>query len=284
MMLSRLSLCIFVMLCLLLPVPVAAYEFTALRLKDGESMPLAETVEDLAKARIVYVGESHGNLSHHLAQLAVVQALHKAGVPVAVGLEMLPRVEQQAINRYIAKDMGEGEFVSIFNRTWNNWPAYRPIFDWCRENEVAMVGLNVPRAITRKVARQGFESLTQEELGMLPPIACVVHPEYEAFLRRVLGAHGQDEEQFQHFCEAQLVWDTAMAVHALDWLKEHPGTVMVVLTGSVHAWRPAMPTQAEKADPTLVQRVFLPEIEGRLEADELSAEDGDYLIQGLDQP
>lgn len=270
------------MICLAAPMPAMAYEFTLWRAKDGESMSLAEALPDLRQARMIYVGESHGNLSHHLAQLEVVKTLKDAGLSVAVGLEMLPRKEQQALNDYLSSTLPENEFVRVFNRSWNNWAAYRALFDWCREHEVPMVGLNVPRAITRKVARQGFESLTPAELGMLPPIACVVHPEYEAFLRRVLGAHGQSEEQFQHFCEAQLVWDTAMAVHALNWLEERPNTTMVVMTGSVHAWRPAMPAQALKANPSLEQRVLLPEVPGRLDTELLDAEDCDYLIQGVD--
>jgi hypothetical protein len=84
-----------------------------------------------------------------------------------------------------------------------------------------MVGLNVPRSITRKVAQNGFESLTPEEIGKLPPIVCRVDREYEEFLRRVLGSHGS-ESGFRRFCEAQLVWDTAMAIYALEYLKSIP--------------------------------------------------------------
>lgn len=264
----------------LLPSSGLAQDLRLLDLASRRETTLAQALPALAQARLVHVGESHGTLSHHLAQLEVVKALKAAGVKVVVGLEMLPRGEQAALDRYLAKAMKEQEFVKTFEQSWSDWPAYRPVFDWCRENGVAMFGLNVPRSITRKVAREGFASLTKEELGLLPPIACQVHPSYEAFLRRVLGAHdkNQDDAQFQRFCEAQLVWDTAMAVHALDVLATRPQAAMVVMTGSVHAWRPALPSQVRKLRPEIAQQVILPLVPGRLEPDSLTAEDADWLL------
>ena len=38
---------------------------------------------------------------------------------------------------------------------------------------------------------------------------------YRAFIRSILGAHAGSPESFERFCEAQLVWDTAMAINAV---------------------------------------------------------------------
>ncbi len=260
------------------------WRFTLWDVAAGQELSIADAVPDLASARLVYAGESHDEFLHHLAQLEVIRALHRAGHDIAVGLEMFERREQEALDKWTAKELEERAFMSVFRRNWGQmWPLYRGIFMYCRENGIPMVGLNVPRSVTRKVAREGFESLTEEEIGMLPPIACNVTPEYEAFLRRVVGAHGQDEGEFQRFCEAQLVWDTAMAVHAMDYLEERPETTMVVLTGSVHAWRPAMPLQVWRQKPSTAQRIILPRIEGRLDRDSVDVEDCDYLMLGVEE-
>jgi hypothetical protein len=67
-----------------------------------------------------------------------------------------------------------------FARNWSqDWHLYRDIFLYCRERSIPLVGLNVPRSITRKVARNGFESLNSEEIGKLPPIVCRVDRDYE---------------------------------------------------------------------------------------------------------
>ncbi|MFW5734142.1 MAG: ChaN family lipoprotein [Oceanidesulfovibrio sp.] len=260
------------------------WRFMLRQMEHGGEMSIAEAVPDLAASRLVYVGETHDEFSHHLAQLEIIRALHRAGHDIAVGLEMFERREQKALNDWIAGGIDEREFMRAFRRNWGElWPMYRSIFFFCRENSIPMVGLNVPRSVTRKVAREGFEALTEEELGMLPPIACNVSPQYEAFLRRVIGAHGREDAEFERFCEAQLVWDTAMAVHAMDYLEGRPEATMVVLTGTVHAWKPAMPTQVWKLEPETAQRIVLPRIEGRLDEDTVGVDDCDYLILGAEE-
>ncbi|MGD9331732.1 MAG: ChaN family lipoprotein, partial [Desulfobacterales bacterium] len=199
---------------------------------------------------IVYVGEFHDNAAHHAAQLAVIQSLDKRQRPLAVGLEMFQHIEQSILDAWVAQALSEEEMRRAFARNWgNDWHLYRDIFIYCRKRSIPMIGLNVPRSITRKVAKSGFESLTPEEIGKLPPIVCRVDREYEEFLRRVLGSHGS-ESNFRRFCEAQLVWDTAMAIYTLEYLKNHPAHTVVVLTGMIHAWKKAAPEQAarENAD------------------------------------
>jgi uncharacterized iron-regulated protein len=153
---------------------------------------------------------------------------------------------------------------------------------YCRERNIPMIGLNVPRSITRKVAQNGFESLTPEEIGKLPPIVCRVDREYEEFLRRVLGSHGS-ESGFRRFCEAQLVWDTAMAIYALEYLKNHPARTVVVLCGMIHAWKKAAPEQATRENAEVEQAVIQPAVKGRWTPGSVSKEDADYLILGLEE-
>ncbi len=257
-------------------------------LSKGRELTLNKALPDLAAPGLVYAGESHGSMEHHETQLAVIQALTAYGARVAVGLEMLQHAHQQHLDRWVAGKLPERDMREIFMQDWGyDWQLYRPIFIYCRERELPMVALNVPRSITRKVAREGFISLTDKELGQLPPISCNVHPAYESFLRRVLGGHGDeahggehlDEQNFTRFCEAQLVWDTAMAIYALRFLQEHPEQTMVALCGSVHAWKLAMPSQAARLAPKLRQRVLLPFVPGRLTPQQLTREDADYVVQ-----
>lgn len=255
-----------------------------LRLADlaaGREVSLAEALPTLAAADVILVGESHGTRRHHEAQLAVIRALHEAGDPVCVGLEMFQRREQAVLDLWVAGGMGEDEMQAAFLRNWGvEWPAYRDVFLYCRDMRIPMAGLNVPREITRKVARQGFASLTPEEIGLLPPIACSVDPKYEAFLRNFTGSDGH-QGVFDRFCEAQLVWDAGMAAHALDFLRAHPGRTMVVMTGSVHAWKPAMPDQLRRLAPQAGLLSLLPQGSSRKDGTEPDTLDADYLMLGM---
>jgi len=258
--------------------PPAPEELLLYDLQQGRTVSLEQILPDLAPPGLVHAGESHGSVAHHQAQLAVVQALEQGGADVAVGLEMIRHAHQQALDDWVAGRLPEREMQELFMLDWGyEWPLYRPIFIHCRDEGLPMVALNVPRSITRKVAREGFMALTDEELGQLPPISCQVHPEYENFLRAVLGdhAHGQS---FTRFCEAQLVWDTAMAIYALEHLERHPDRTMVLLCGSVHAWKFAIPSQAARLQPGVRQRVLLPFVPERLTPEMLTSQDADYVM------
>ncbi|WP_419658085.1 conserved uncharacterized protein, DUF399 [Desulfosarcina variabilis str. Montpellier] len=243
---------------------------------------LDQAAGKLPSPGIVYVGEFHDNAAHHAAQLAVIQSLDKRKRPLAVGLEMFQHIEQSILDAWIARALSEAEMRRAFARNWSeDWGLYRDIFLYCRDRRIPMIGLNVPRSITRKVARNGFESLTPEEIGKLPPIVCRVDREYEEFLRHVLGSHGS-ESGFRRFCEAQLVWDTAMAVYALEHLKNHPERTVVVLCGMIHAWKKAAPEQAARENAGVEQAVIQPSLKGRWTPGSVSKQDADYLILGLE--
>jgi uncharacterized iron-regulated protein len=258
-----------------------AAEITIWDVAGKAEISLEQAAEKFPTPGIVYVGEFHDNAAHHAGQLAVIQSLDKRKRPLAVGLEMFQHIEQSILDAWVAKALSEEEMRRAFARNWSqDWHLYRDIFLYCRDRRIPMVGLNVPRSITRKVAQNGFASLTPEEIGKLPPIVCRVDREYEDFLRRVLGSHGS-ESGFRRFCEAQLVWDTAMAIYALAYLNDHPERTVVVLCGMIHAWKKAAPEQAARENADVEQAVIQPAVKGRWTPGSVSEEDADYLILGL---
>jgi uncharacterized iron-regulated protein len=253
----------------------------AVRLFDlGQNRLIAEeeALQSLQSARIVLVGEHHNNAAHHLAQLAVIQTLHQAGRKVAVGLEMFRRDSQKALDRWVAGHTSETRFKPIYLDNWNfGWDLYAPIFTFAKENRIPLVGLNVSRTITAQVAYHGFESLQQDQKGALEGITCNVSPRYRDFIGKAYGAHGHGKMNFERFCEAQLVWDTAMAVYAIEYLEKHPDTTMVLLAGSGHVRKPGIPFQIAKRTPWPYV-VVMPETKGALDAESLTAKDADFIV------
>lgn len=256
-------------------------ETKAVRLYDLRQQDVvtdAAAIERLKAARIVLVGEHHNNPDHHQAQLKVIRTLHNSGRKIAVGLEMFRKDSQDALDRWIAGKTSEAHFIPIFLDNWNfDWKLYRPIFDYARENRIPMVGLNVAREITAQVAYKGFASLNEAQKGTLEGITCNVTPQYRAFISQAYGAHGHGNMNFNRFCEAQLVWDTAMAVYAIDYLEQQPDRVMVILAGSGHARKLGIPTQLAKRTHWPVA-VVLPETKGVFEAASISADNADFII------
>jgi uncharacterized iron-regulated protein len=243
-----------------------------------EEYTLGAAVPKLRNQRIVFVGEYHTVKSHHEAQLKVIRALHESGIKVAVGLEMFRADSQELIDRWVQGAMQEKEFQRVYYDNWNYpWTQYSMIFHYCREMGIPMVGLNVPRAITRQVARGGFQSLSPKQKGKLPNVVCRVDKEYMDFIRKAFGAHAHGQLNFTYFCEAQLVWDKVMAIHALEYLKKEPERVMVVLAGTGHAWKMGIPTQIKQRS-KLAYSVILPMVPEIIEPGRTSVEDADYII------
>ena len=247
-------------------------------LQNSKEMLMSEVISVLKKNRIILVGEQHTNLDHHFAQLNVVQSLSEAGVRVAIGLEMFRKDSQPALDRWVAGNIGENEFIEIYYDNWNYpWSAYRMIFEYAREEKIPMIGLNVPRDITRQVSQKGFSSLSEDQKGQLANVSCRVDEEYMNYIKKAFSGHGHGKLNFTYFCEAQLVWDTAMAVHAIEYLGKNPDAVVVLLAGAGHVQKGAVPRQIRNRS-EIPHAVILPKIEGIIDRKTVSNKDADYIM------
>jgi uncharacterized iron-regulated protein len=245
-------------------------------------LTLADIAPQLIDKRIVLVGEHHPDASHHRAQLRVIQALAAAGGRVAVGLEMFRKDSQAALDRWSRGEMSTDEFKKVYAENWNYpWEAYEMIFEYARAERLPMIGLNVPPGVTRQVARGGFQSLSAEQRGLLSDVTCSIDEDYMRYIRSAYGAHSHGTVNFTYFCEAQMVWDAAMAARSLDYLESNPEATVVILTGVGHAQKGAVPRQVRLRS-AVPATVLLPEVPGSLEAGTVGPEDADYLLLDLE--
>jgi uncharacterized iron-regulated protein len=249
------------------------------RISDGRQASLSELAPLLKQNRIVIVGEHHSNADHHRAQVRVIETLVAASARVAIGLEMFRSDSQKELDRWVDGDLQTADFEKIYYDNWTfPWEKYREIFEYARDRQVPLVGLNVSREITAQVARKGFKSLSEEQRGKLADVTCLVDEDYENYIRQAFGAHAHGKLNFTYFCEAQLVWDSIMAVNAIDYLKAHPDTILVLLTGVGHAQKGAIPRQISSRS-NLPHLVFLPEVAGSITLETITVDDADYLLK-----
>ncbi|MGE5894178.1 MAG: ChaN family lipoprotein [bacterium] len=247
-----------------------------IKIGDGErSFP--DMIDDIGSSRAVFIGESHDNRSHHQTQLDIIKALHEKSIPFAVGLEMFTAKDQKSLDAWVSGNLSEDDFMPVFSRNWGaGWGLYRDIFLYAREHRIPLTGLNVPKGITKKVGENGFQSLTKEERAKLPPgITCELDPRYMNFIKLVFHFKKSNEKSFNNFCEAQVLWDQAMAWHLSQYLEKNPALSAVVLTGTIHAWKFGIPRQLGRFI-SVPSRVVLQEVPGL--HSRIAGEDADYLI------
>lgn len=247
-----------------------------LSVKEKFEVTREALLEDLRSVQVIFMGELHNHAGHHAAQLSIIDALDDDPAPLGIGLEMFRRDSQEDLDVWTANKMPLLQFLDVYEDNWSMWPYYKDIFLHARNEEVKMIGLNIPRSITRKVAKNGFQSLSTEEQFLLGNVQCEVDQTYENYIRQAMGGHGGHGQVFLYFCEAQLLWDTMMARNLIDFLKENPDYRVVVLAGSAHSWKFGIPRQlAEQSD--ISYRVILPEIKGRADRDNVTEDIADYL-------
>jgi uncharacterized iron-regulated protein len=257
-----------------------AEKINVFRVSDRKAVTFEKMVDEIKKSNLLFVGESHNIAAHHKLQLDVIKRLNELKVPLAVGFEMFTAESQAALNRWTSGTISTDDFIKIYYKNWNfPWPLYKDILLYVRDNKIPSIGLNLLPEITRKVARGGFSSLTKEELKKLPPeTGCVVSERYIYFIRRAYSMHGHEGTQFIYFCEAQLLWDQVMARNLLEFHKNNPEKVIVVLTGNGHAWKGGIPEQVRKLSEKTSLIVLLPEVIGNIDADTVTIEDADYIL------
>ena len=212
-----------------------------IRIRDGSEVTAKEIISEVQRPTVVFVGEFHDNSAHHRMQLDIIKALHATGRPMAIGLEMFTVQSQAALDAWVAGRMSTWEFKSVYKSNWKNlsWGLYKNIFFYARDNNIPLVGLNVSRGLIKKVSQNGLKALTEQErkLFAADTITCdSTGEEYYTFLKRIYQRHsGGSSSSFEYFCEAQVLWNSIMARHIVEYLKRHPHSSMVVLVGGGHA-------------------------------------------------
>ncbi|MGB2926207.1 MAG: ChaN family lipoprotein [Limnothrix sp.] len=199
-----------------------------------------QSLQPLMAADIVYLGEQHDSELDHQAQLEIIQELYKANPKLAIGLEMFQRQFQPVVDRYIAGEITEAEFVeqSEYKKRWGfPWELYAPILRFAREKKIPVLALNAPSEVVSRVAREGLANLTPVDFTYIPPIAQLdlSNVEYQNFVQGAFGSHGQHGDfNFDNFFAAQVVWDETMARTIADFRLANPDTKVVALAGQGH--------------------------------------------------
>jgi len=242
---------------------IAEYGDHILQTTSQKTLGLGQILSDLKEVPIIFVGEQHTDTRHHDLQLRVLRTLHNLGTPVVIGLEMFTARDQQYLDSWVQGTLSEKEFIRAHERNWgNSWKLYSSIYFYAREKGIHLIGLNVPEEIPTLVARKGFSSLSPEQRSQLPLVSCDIDKKYMSFIKTALSVHEPPEtsRNLESFCEAQLIWDTAMAFRLVRHLERNPGVTVVVIAGNSHSWRPGIPEQLSRFGEGIDYRIILPEV------------------------
>jgi uncharacterized iron-regulated protein len=197
-----------------------------------------DIIPELLQQRVVFVGEAHTTYGHHLNQLEIIKRLHEADADIAIGMEFFQQPFQQYLDAYGKGDLSEKGMLAkteYYERWVYDYRLYQPILNYAREHGIPLIALNLPKEITRKVAEEGIDALSEEQKAQIPADIDDSDEIYRTRMKEIFEQHPHRAEQdFERFLQVQLLWDEGMAKRAADYLISNPEKKMVVLAGIGH--------------------------------------------------
>jgi uncharacterized iron-regulated protein len=207
--------------------------------------PVAETnvVDSLSKDTIVLIGEHHANAEHHHWHIALLKTLQARYPQIVLGLEIFPRRTQTLLDRWIAGDMSEDEFIQAIDwqRIWGyDIELYLPLLRYAREHHVPLIALNVDRELIQNIRERGLSKVGENEReGVSVPAK--PSRAYVTQLAASFREHGVQYDSkeaaqmaFLRFVEQQTFWDRAMSEALLTTKSKHPEKMVIGIVGSWH--------------------------------------------------
>ncbi|SFJ08330.1 ChaN family lipoprotein [Albimonas pacifica] len=202
-----------------------------------------QALDRMSGARILCLGELHDRADIHLWQRDVIEGLLPFRSDIVVGLEMLPRSAQPALDDWTAGRLGFAAFLEAvdWGCAWGFDPAlYAPIFDLARDRGLRLRAINVSRGLVRRVGREGWEAVPEAAREGLTPAA----PASAAYRRRLFettggrrpdrAARGPEDPAFDGFVRAQQAWDRAFAEGLAEACRLPGAPLAVGLIGRGH--------------------------------------------------
>lgn len=205
------------------------------QLYDGQSLArisLQEVAERTTPGTILLLGEHHGLAAHRDQHLEILELLRNKGLKVSVGLEFVNYTDQAYLTQYRQGLLTEADFLKQIKWGGFNFDYYRPQINFPNLSlGEQSLGLNLPRSITSKISRQGLQSLTEDELALMPPQFALGRDSYKARFMAAAGSHCKVPD---NCFAAQCAWDDTMAWQAAEFVQQNPEHVLVIVVGEFH--------------------------------------------------
>jgi uncharacterized iron-regulated protein len=252
----------------------AAGRFVGRRVGSGELLSPEGLLGALSEADLICVGETHGDARSHYLELGVLAALLEAaemtGRQVGVGLEMVSRERQPALDGYSTFELDERELLTEvrWDTSWGwDFAYYRPQLELARHRGTPLVALNAPKALTRSVARGGVDALSEAQRKQLPELD-VSNQGHRRWFQRAMRKHPHGHPE--HLYAAQVVWDETMADGAARWLGgQLPGRQLIVFAGAGHCRNDGIPGRVLRRLPARVTSIRVAKADEQVAADEV---------------
>lgn len=255
-------------------VAAAALPYRVLRARGGGEVAPKQFFAALEKSRAVCIGESHSNPHHHWSQLHIIERA-SGGERAALGMEMFQTPFQGVLDDYRRGAIDDAELRSRsgWEERWGfDYALYGPIIDMAVSRNMALLALNTPVELTKRVAKVGIAGLSEDERQRLPDMVldderhrawfdAIMqghphgghgggeshgHGDGEASPEKAAGAAEETQARADNIYAAQVLWDETMAETAATWLAGGDQRQVFIIAGNGHCHDSAIVGRLER--------------------------------------
>lgn len=252
---ASLILAVFLAACSAPATPVSAPGTSpVVRVYDTRASAMVsfdQMVRTAARADLVFFGEQHDDPVTHATELAFLAAIAERRPNVVLSLEMFERDVQTLLDRYLAGQIGEPEFLAA-SRPWDRYNTdYRGMVELARARGWPVVASNIPRRVASMLGRGGLAILdtlsATEKQWTAREHQCPRGDEYFRRFAEQMQGHGPGGpaspsdtaglgRMTERFYDAQCAKDEAMAEAMVAyWQRAGRDAIAVHYDGAFHS-------------------------------------------------
>lgn len=244
----------------------SAEPFRARRNSDQQSLEQAAFYDELSHFDVICLGEAHDSARDHFAELAISEALELrarvSGRALGIGFEMFQTPYAEALYSYGRGRIDDAKLRkrTHYDERWGYpYAYYRPLLSLGRRLGLPLKALNAPSELTHAVAQVGLDKLSPRLRRELPRGLDLDDATHRARFEQLMAGHPHPAGMnLDNLYAAQVVWDETMADNATDWVRARaPSRQLVILAGSAHCAREAIPARIERREALRVASVRL---------------------------
>lgn len=208
---------------------------------NDEEISLSQAVKIASDYDVVFFDEYHDQTSIHQAEQDFFAEFYGQNPQTVLSMEMFERDVQPVVDGYLQNEFTEEEFLAS-SRPWDNYMTdYRPLVEFAKEKNLAVLAANIPRRMAAQYAKTGDFSLISAQDKMYLPQKHII--EYGAYYDKFKDymSQGQDSkpmkmtlERIELFYKAQCLKDDTMAESISLFADAHKDTKILHVQGSFH--------------------------------------------------
>ncbi|MCK5578641.1 MAG: ChaN family lipoprotein [Planctomycetes bacterium] len=198
-------------------------------LTTNDIIDFTALMKKIKNTQVIYVAETHDNVTHHQIQLDILRALHKNNPDVAMGMEFLRRPMQTVVDSFSAQKITYDQLTPKIKDGFGNdlYPYYTDLLKFASENKVKLLAINVPHDVKARFMDVGWENLTVEEKKMVARDIDTSNKRHKKYVIKSFqgmlarGIMKANNPMINRFYYAQCVWDETMAESIANYLKQN---------------------------------------------------------------